>query len=126
MNKATAAVMAAMVIATSGCVSSRPYTKGEKLALGHAFVGQFIGDVGTTAYGLHKHDNMVEGNDVWGGSDDGSLITTMIFTKAAFIGGAYLIGEYKPDWRTFMFNSIGGMGDAFAAKNLYTINEYGD
>ena len=120
-----ALVALAIALASTGCATSRPYTKGEWLALGGAAVGQ-LADVGTTAYALHEYDNMEEANGVWGDQDDGSLIASMLITKAALIGGAYLIGEVKPDWRKTMYNTIGGVGGTFAAANLYTMNEYGN
>ena len=123
---AAALVALAIALASTGCATSRPYTKDEKWALGHAFVGQIVGDVGTTAYALHKYDNIEEGNGIWGDQEDGDLIATMILTKVALIGCVYLIGEWKPDWRTPMLNTVGGIGDVFAAANLYTTNEYGE
>jgi Na+/H+ antiporter NhaA len=122
-----AAVMVAAAIALmcSGCATSRPYTKGEKWALGGAFIGQGA-DVLSTAVAISSYDNIEEGNQVWGDLEDGELIATMFLTKAAFIGCAYLVGEVKPNWRKPMFNCIGAVGGTFAAANVYTMSEYGE
>ena len=66
LTVAAALVALAIALASTGCATSRPYTKGEWRALGFAAGGQ-LADVGSTAYGLHKYPNIKEGNGVWGG-----------------------------------------------------------
>jgi hypothetical protein len=125
MNKVTAAMMAAMVIATSGCATSRPYTKGERIAFAGAVAGQAL-DMGTTAYFTYGVDGVEEGNPIFANAGDGELMASLFITKAALLGGGYLLGEWKPNWRTRIYSVIGCVGAGAGVANMYTINEYGD
>jgi len=106
---AVAAMLVALAIALmlSGCATSRPYTKGEKWALAGAVVGQ-AWDVGSTAYAVSNYDNLSESNPMWDDLDDQELMGAMLLTKAALLGGGYLLGEWKPDWRIKIYSVIGG------------------
>jgi len=99
----------------SGCAIGRPHTQNEKNMLVHAITGQCI-DAATTDYAL-KH-GYHEGNQVWWTEDD---VGGMIATKGAMIGIAYLIGQYKPEWRVTMYGALGGAGYVASAWNTAVI-----
>lgn len=104
MSRIITAFISLAILALSGCITGRPHTQAEKNMLVHAIVGQSI-DCATTDYAL-KH-GFHEGNQVWWTEED---IGGMIASKTAMIGIAYLIGQYKPDWRIPMYGSLGGSG----------------
>jgi len=110
----------ALVLACSGCVTSRPYTKGERIAFAGAVAGQ-AWDVGSTAYAITQTDTLEEGNPIFAGMDDGELLASMFATKAALIGAAWLFCEWKPDARITVYSLIGGGGAAAGAWNTYNI-----
>ena len=95
----------------AGCATGRPHTQQEKNMLVHAIVGQTL-DTATTDYAL-KH-GYHEGNQVWWTEED---VGGMISVKASTIGIAYLIGQYKPEWRTTMYGSLAGAGYVAAVWN---------
>ena len=120
-----ALVALAIALASTGCATSRPYTKGERWALGAAVAGQAY-DLGTTAYFTYGTDNIEEANPVFSGMGDGELMASLLLSKVALVGGGYLLGEVKPDWRVKIYSVIGCFGAAAGVANTYTISEYGD
>jgi hypothetical protein len=119
---AAALVALAIALASTGCATSRPYTGREKAALGFAVAGQ-AWDVGSTAYAVSKYDNLSEANPFWDDLNDQELMCSMLLTKAAILGGGYLLGEWKPDWRVRIYSIIGGVGATAGAANTYLITQ---
>jgi len=115
--------MAAVIM--TGCATSRPYTKGERIAFAGAVAGQ-AWDMGSTAYAICGTDDFNETNPIFSDMDDGQMMASLFLTKAALIGGGYLLGEWKPNWRIGIYSIIGGTGAACGAANTYTMNAYGD
>ena len=119
---AAALVALAIALASTGCSTSRPYTKGERIAFGCAVAGQ-AWDMGSTYTAIYHTDNLAEANPIWSDLDDGELMVSMAITKAALIGAAYLIGEWRPSWRIGLWSVVGLGGAIPGASNTYLISE---
>lgn len=114
-----AAVLVAIVALTAGCSSARPYTAKEKTWLTHAIIGQSL-DVVTTDMAMHsgKFDEM---NGLWWDPQDaGSLLAG----KFAIMGVGYLVGQWKPEWRTTIWTAFGVSGYGLATWNTYQMIEH--
>ena len=122
MTFAAVLVAAAVALSLCGCTTSRPYTKGERIAFGCAVAGQ-AWDMGSTYTAIYHTDNLAEANPLWSDLDDGELMASMFVTKAALIGAAYLIGEWRPSWRIGLWSVVGLGGAIPGASNTYLINE---
>jgi hypothetical protein len=100
-----------------GCSSARPYTSTEKTWLTHAIIGQSL-DVVTTDMVLDTGGS--EMNGVWWNPDDAG---SMLATKFAILGAGYLVGQWKPEWRTAIWSALGISGYGFAGWNTYQMIE---
>ena len=117
-----ALVALAIALASTGCATSRPYTKAERWAFAGAVAGQ-AWDVGSTAYAVTAYDNLSESNPMWDDMDDSELMVSMVLTKVALLGSGYLLGEWRPDWRVKIYSIIGGVGATAGAANTYLISQ---
>ena len=113
-----AVVLLVVIMACSGCSSARPYTASEKTWLTHAIIGQSL-DVVTTDMAL-TDDRMSEANGIWWNPEDAG---GMLAGKFALVGVGYLIGQWKPEWRTSIWAALGISGYGAATWNTYQMIE---
>lgn len=109
-----AAALIVLAMALAGCSSARPYTASEKTWLTHTIIGQSL-DVITTDMAL-SDDRMYEANTVWGDPKDASRI---LVGKAVVVGCGYLVGQWKPEWRKTIWQTLGISGYGAATWNAY-------
>jgi len=102
------------VIISSGCSSARPYTQNEKVFLTHAIIGQSL-DVVTTDMALDSN-NFDEANGFWWNPEDAG---SMLATKFILLGTGYLVGQWKPELRTWIWGVFGVSGYGAATWNTY-------
>jgi hypothetical protein len=115
------AAVVALLVCASGCSSTRvPYTAGERRALVHAIVGQSL-DVVTTDMALSSSES-AEGNPIWWNPEDAG---GMLAAKLAIMGAAYLVCEWQPSWRGWVWPSLGIAGYGAAAWNSWQMMDKG-
>ena len=125
MTFAAAMIAAAILIACSGCASTRSYTRGEKVAACGYWVGAAV-DTVSTYEAVTGYDNLCEGNPLYSDLDDGQLLASMLVTKTIGFGIAYAVGEWRPDWRIGAYSFLGGAQMAAGLNNFRIINECGE
>ena len=108
-----AVALLTLAMALSGCTSARPYTSAEKVWMTHAIIGQSL-DVVTTDMALQT--GAEEMNPIWWNPEDAG---GMLAGKFVLMGAGYLVGQWKPEWRTTIWAALGISGYGAATWNTY-------